>query len=83
MAYTVSVSKERNNWLASVLTLDGVSTWAESFEELEIFVREAIALAEDMPAGAEDSIDIEWVVNDASPGAVEPPSMTQPRPLEP
>ena len=67
MTYHAVITREGKNWLATVTNLDGVSTWARSFSELAFYVREAIALAEDLPDGAEDSMVIQWEVADASP----------------
>lgn len=66
MTYTVEVTREGSDWLASVTTLEGVNTWATTFAGLDHNVREAIALAEDLPEGAEDSLSLEWHLEDAS-----------------
>lgn len=47
--------------------LDGVSTWAPNFRQLDFYAREAIALAEDLPDGAENTLEITWRITDASP----------------
>ncbi|MCQ9335028.1 hypothetical protein NQ042_13260 [Corynebacterium phoceense] len=65
--YTATITREGKNWLATVDNLAGVSTWGHSFKELDLYLREAIALAEDMPEGAEDSINIEWSISNAEP----------------
>lgn len=67
MNYTVDVSPEHGDWLATVTNLEGVSTWATTFANLDHAVREAIALAEDLPDGAEDSLTISWTVPTDSP----------------
>lgn len=71
MIYTATITREGGNWLATVTNLDGVSTWAQSFTQLDTYVREAIALAEDLPDGAEESLFIEWTLTDASPEVAE------------
>lgn len=60
MMYAVDVARERGEWLATVLTLEGVSTWASTVSDLDRNVREAIALAEYLPDGAEDALTISW-----------------------
>lgn len=67
MNYTVTVGRENGDWLATVTNLDGVSTWATTFAGLDHNVREAIALAEDLPEGAEDTLAISWQVPSDSP----------------
>ncbi|WP_256856397.1 hypothetical protein [Corynebacterium glutamicum] len=67
MNYTVDVSRENDDWLATVTNLESVSTWATTFANLDRNVREAIALAEDLPDGAEKSLDISWSVPTDSP----------------
>ncbi|MBY0790547.1 hypothetical protein Q0N40_10825 [Corynebacterium pseudokroppenstedtii] len=47
--------------------LDGVSTWAPNFRQLDFYAREPIALAEDLPDGAENTLEITWRMTDASP----------------
>ena len=66
MTYAVTVTRERGDWLATVTDLDGVSTWAPIFVGLDRNVREAIALAADLPAGAEAALDITWQAPQAS-----------------
>lgn len=62
MTYMVDVSRDHDDWLATVTNLEGVSTWATTFALLDHNVREAIALAEDLPDGAENSLDISWIM---------------------
>ena len=45
MKYNVDVSRESEDWLATVTNLEGVSTWATTFANLDCNGREAIALA--------------------------------------
>lgn len=67
MNYVVDVTREDGDWLATVTNLDGVSTWATTFAHLDRDVREAIALAEDLPEGVEDSLAISWHLPSDSP----------------
>ena len=67
MKYNVDVSRENEDWLATVTNLEGVSTWATTFANLDRNVREAIALAEDLPEGAESSLTISWSAPTDSP----------------
>ena len=62
MTYTAALTREGPYWLATVTNLDGVSTWADSFSHLDTYVREAIAVADDLPDGAENSIHVEWMI---------------------
>lgn len=62
MKYNVDVSRESEDWLATGTNLEGVSTWATTFANLDRNGREAIALAEDLPEGAESSLTISWSV---------------------
>lgn len=59
-SYTVEVTREGRDWLATVTNLEGVSTWATTFAGLDRDVREAIALTEDLPDGVEDGLEITW-----------------------
>ncbi|MDO4915817.1 hypothetical protein [Corynebacterium sp.] len=67
MNYTADITREGKNWLATVTNLDGVSTWAPNFRQLDFYAREAIALAEDLPDGAEDTLEITWRMTDGCP----------------
>jgi predicted RNase H-like HicB family nuclease len=58
--YHVIVTKEDDAWLADAPELEGVHTWARSLPTLHQAIREAIALAEDLPDGAEDGLDIRF-----------------------
>jgi predicted RNase H-like HicB family nuclease len=60
-AYQVLVYREDDAWLGEVPTVAGTHTWAKNLPGLERNVREAIALALDLPAGAEGSVDLTWV----------------------
>lgn len=58
--YTVEVTREGKSWLADVRGLPGVHTWAKNLPSLEASLREAIALAEDLPDGAEQSVGLRF-----------------------
>ena len=51
--YRVVVSYEQGSWLARVLDLAGTQTWTRSLRDVDYAVREAIAVAENLPEGAE------------------------------
>ena len=57
--YRVVVTREDTAWLASGPEVQGAHTWARSLPGLERYVREAIALALDLPAGAEKTIQLD------------------------
>lgn len=61
-SYRVVVTHEQGWWLADVPELAGTHTAVESRDELEPAVREAIALALDLPEGpeAEQSFALLW-----------------------
>jgi hypothetical protein len=61
--YRVSVTREDSAWLADVPNLQGVHTWARNLPTLDRSVREAIALAEDLPDGAEASLRLDYKYN--------------------
>lgn len=65
--YGVVVTRERDAWLADVPSIDGAHTWARDLSKLDGYVREAIALALDLPEGAEASLflDYEFRTGDA------------------
>jgi predicted RNase H-like HicB family nuclease len=56
--YRVVVTREGDAWLADAPDLEGVHTWAKNLPSLDANVREAIALAEDLPDGAEPTLDL-------------------------
>jgi hypothetical protein len=58
--YKVIVTREEDAWLADVPALTGTHTWAKNLPTLDRNVREAIALAEDLPEGAEESLRLTW-----------------------
>lgn len=71
MTYTTTLTRDGNYWLATVTNLEGVSTWGSTFRECDAAVREAIALAEDLPDGAEDTIDVQWRIDPADKDVAE------------
>ena len=54
--YQVIVTREDDAWLADVPALEGTHTWAKNLPTLDRNVREAIALAENLPNGAEEGL---------------------------
>ncbi|WP_146183390.1 hypothetical protein [Corynebacterium liangguodongii] len=65
MNYTVEVNREDDVWHATVLELEGVHMFAETYCALEGHVREVIALAQDLPAGEESAFELNWVLGGA------------------
>jgi hypothetical protein len=59
-AYEVIVTREGDAWLADGPAVAGTHTWAKNLPGLDRNVREAIALAEDLPEGAEDGLDLAY-----------------------
>lgn len=57
--YTVRAGREGAAWTATVPELAGVQTWGRGLRHLEESVREAIALAQDLPDDAK--FDMCWV----------------------
>lgn len=58
--YTVHVAREGDQWTAQVDQLPAAHTWAGNLTRLDHDVREAIALVEDLPDGAEHGLDLDW-----------------------
>jgi len=56
--YYVVVTREDDAWLADVPDLPGTHTWAKNLPGLDRAVREAIALVEDLPDGAEPGLSL-------------------------
>jgi hypothetical protein len=56
--YHVVVTREDSAWLADVPGLPGTHTWAKNLPGLDRSVREAIALVENLPDGAEPSLTL-------------------------
>ena len=61
--YRVAVTREGDHWLADVPELPGAHTYARTLPALEREVREVIALAEDLPEGAEPQIRVEFDIH--------------------
>lgn len=60
--YLVNVDRDPSGtWTADVPVLDGVHTYSGDREQLDTNVREAIALALDLPAGAEAGLSLRYV----------------------
>jgi len=71
MTYTVLVTREDASWLAQVADVAGAHTHARTLRGLDERVREAVALAEDLPPGAEAELDLRWDYSAVAPEAVE------------
>lgn len=65
--YRVIVSRENDAWLATVPAVPGTHTWAKSLVGLNTAVREAIALGEDLPDGAEPTLTLRYEYNTGDP----------------
>ncbi len=59
-AYNVLVTREGDAWLADAVDVPGAHTWAKNLPTLDHDIREAIALAEDLPEGAEADLSIAY-----------------------
>ncbi len=60
MKYIVEVTREADFWEADVLKVEGAHTFARNLKALDRYVREVIALAEDLPEGVEPTLSIEY-----------------------
>jgi hypothetical protein len=58
--YRVVVTREGRAWLADVPELTGAHTFARNIPGLDESVREVIAMVEDLPEGAEHSLDLAY-----------------------
>ncbi len=58
--YRVVVTREGESWLADVPQVAGTHTWAKNLPSLDRSIREAIALAEDLPDGAEGGLALDY-----------------------
>jgi hypothetical protein len=58
--YRVVVTREGDAWLGDAPDVAGTHTWAKNLPNLDRNIREAIALAEDLPEGAEESLELEY-----------------------
>ncbi|HLL68825.1 MAG TPA: hypothetical protein VK453_24390 [Micromonosporaceae bacterium] len=65
--YRVIVTREGDQWLADAPDVEGTHTFAKSLPKLDDYIREAIALGEDLPDGAEAGLDLayEYHIGDA------------------
>jgi predicted RNase H-like HicB family nuclease len=61
--YLVAVTREDGQWLADVPAVPGTHTWGRTLAGLERSVREAVALALDLPEGAEATLLLAWDIN--------------------
>lgn len=71
MSYTVEVTREGDNWLATVLGLEGAHTYAGNLKALDEAVLEVIQLVEDLPDDAPVEFryefkDVDQVIIDAA-----------------
>lgn len=69
--YTVTVTREDGHLLAEIANLRGAHTYAGNILSLEDSVREVIALIEDLPAGAEQQLNLDWNFDALGPLAAE------------
>lgn len=60
LTYKVIVTREDGAWLADVPELEGTHTYARNLPGLDTSVREVIALAEDLPEGAEAGLKLTY-----------------------
>lgn len=58
--YRVHVTREGTHWLADVPDLPGTQTYGPSLKALDGYVREAIALMEDLPDEAMAGLELEY-----------------------
>jgi hypothetical protein len=65
--YHVTVTRDGQSWLADVPELAGTHTWARNLPALDKAVREAIALTEDLPEGAEPGLTVEYTYRTGDP----------------
>lgn len=62
-SYKVVVTREGDNWLADVPQVEGTHTFARTLPKLDLEVREAIALALDLPDGAEAGLELDYEIH--------------------
>lgn len=62
-SYKVVVTREGDNWLADVPQVEGTHTFARTLLKLDLEVREALALALDLPEGAEAALELDYEVH--------------------
>lgn len=64
--YSITVTREADAWVAAADDIAAAHTWARSLPALDRNIREAIALALDLPEGAEGGLelDVRYEVDD-------------------
>lgn len=67
MRYQVVVTREGENWLADVPAVEGTHTYSRTLPKLEAEVREAIALALDLPEGGEAALELDFELHTGRP----------------
>lgn len=65
--YQIVVTREGDHWLADVPELAGTHTYAKTLAALDDNIREAIALVEDLPEGAEATLELVFDVHTGDP----------------
>jgi predicted RNase H-like HicB family nuclease len=65
--YDVTVTREGQSWLADAPDVPGTHTWSRTLRALDRSIREAIALAEDLPEGAEAVLEIQYTYRTGDP----------------
>jgi DNA-directed RNA polymerase specialized sigma subunit len=60
MTYHITVTREDSSWLGTVPGLTGAHTFANTLHGLDVAMREVIALVEDLPEGAENTLALDW-----------------------
>jgi predicted RNase H-like HicB family nuclease len=66
--YRVVVTREGDDLLATVPSLPGAHTFAQTMADLDTNVREVVVLAADLPADSTDSFDLDWDYAEAAAG---------------
>jgi len=64
MKYVIDVYREDKQWLGESRDLPAAHTFAKNLVLLDQYMREAIAVAQNLPVGAEGSLDLEYVYRD-------------------
>jgi predicted XRE-type DNA-binding protein len=65
--YKVIVTREGHAWLADVPDVAGTHTWAKNLPGLDRNVREAIAVAHNLPEGAEADLKLSYEYHTGDP----------------
>lgn len=58
--YTIDVRRDHEQWTADVRDMPAAHTFARNLTLLDKYIREAIAVVEDLPEGAEPGLDLEY-----------------------